>query len=138
MFQRRRRNQRRKSGQSLVETMTGFLVLIPIGLVSFDIVTLVTAAQTNEQLAETCARAAATQSDQGTAEQCAQDAITHCVTANMIENVQVEAVHFDPVKQQVVVVTTMDVRMPVPLPYFTRVSLRADAMEPIVSTPAQR
>ena len=65
----------KKQGQSLIETMLGFIILIPIGVAAFDIVSLVASTQLNEQFAENAARAAAFQPDAAAAQTAANDAV---------------------------------------------------------------
>ena len=131
-----RRRKRNRKGQSLVETMAGFFILIPLGLFFFDLVTMMTAGQTNEQWAEIASRAAATQTSEQMALKSAETAISKCTTTSVIQNVQIEAVKFDTQQGQVSVSTVMTVKLPVPFPYFNQVQLRAAAIEPIVSAQA--
>jgi len=122
----------------MIETMTAFLILIPVGLAAFNLFVLVSTTQINEQLAETASRAAATKGDQQGALNAAQDAVDHVATSNVIQSAALEQVNFDPVAGFVNVTTTMVVKLPVPLPYFSEANCRANSIQPIVSTPAPR
>lgn len=71
----RQKRQQRTTGQSLIETMAGFMLLIPLGLFSYDLTYILAANQNNENLAENCARAAANHNDLASAKQAALLAI---------------------------------------------------------------
>ncbi len=135
---RLRRQRRRKKGQSLVETMIGFLILIPIGLIAVNLVTLISCSQSNEQWAELAARAAASTGNEQNAIQAAEDALTDCEINNVVQSIQIDEMKFDVGTQQVSVSTMMEVKMPVPLPWFSQVTCHASSVQPIVSTPAPR
>jgi Flp pilus assembly protein TadG len=126
----------RTSGQSLVETMSAFFILIPVGLVAIDIVCLVSSTQQNEQVAEMAARAAATQFSQDKAENAAKEAIAQVQPSPVIVSVTMENLTYDPVQGNVSVSTIMDVRLPIPFPFFSQVNCRASSVQPIVSIPA--
>jgi Flp pilus assembly protein TadG len=128
------RKLRRRNGQSLVETMIAFLVLIPIGLVALDMTVFISSTQQNEQLAETAARSAATTGDEGGARLVAQDAIDHFQTSAVIQSVSLDFVKFDTGTGFVQVGILMDVKLPVPFPGYSVINCRASATQPIVST----
>jgi len=123
-------------GQSLIETMCAFFVLIPLGLVAIDLVAFVSSTQHNEQLAELAARAAATQFDLGGARKAAEDAVEHFQTTAVMTSVTIDEVKFDLGSGTCSVSTLMDVRLPVPFPFFNGANCRASSLQPIVSTPA--
>jgi Flp pilus assembly protein TadG len=130
------RNQKRlDKGQSLIETMTAFFVLIPIGLVAIDVVALVSSSQQNEQLAEMAARAASTKSGLQNARDSAQDALTRFQTNSIMYSVSLDDINYDAAGGTVSVATVMDVRMPIPFPYFNQVNCRASSLQPLVSMP---
>lgn len=137
-MKQKRRHFRKRQGQSMVEVMTAFLVLIPVGLGGLDLFTYMSVSQQNEQLAETACRAAATKDSQRSALDAAQDACNHVVTNNIIQSADLQQVNFDPSSGFVTVTTSMQVKMPVPFPFFTSPSVQAAAIQPIVSTPAPR
>lgn len=132
------RRKRRNQGQTLVETMLGFIVLIPIGLAAVNVVTLISTSQNNEQWAEIAARAAATKPDQTTALKAAQDAITECEINSIVKSVAIKEVKFDLATGHVTVNTAMQVQLPVPIPGFSEINCSASSIQPIVSTPAPR
>jgi Flp pilus assembly protein TadG len=133
-----RRNRRRKKGQSLIEAMIGFMVLIPIGLAAVNVVCLVSTSQTNEQWAEIAARAAATRTDQGSAMKAATEALSDLERNQIIEDVQISSTDFNLATGHVTVFTSMKVKLPVPIPGFSEVNCAASSIQPIVSTPAPR
>lgn len=130
-------SKRPAHGQSLVEAMIGFLVLIPIGLMVINLVTVVTATQANEQWAEAAARAAACQGTMAGAERAAQLALERFKPSNVMNSVQVEKVQFDPVNGQVSVSTVMEVSVPVPSPLLSKMQCHAASIQPIVAIPAR-
>jgi Tfp pilus assembly protein PilV len=127
---------RARHGQSLIETMCAFFVLIPLGLVAIDLVAFVSSTQQNEQLAELAARAAATQFDLSGARKAAEDAVEHFQTTAVMTSVTIDEVKFDLGSGTCSVATLMDVRLPVPFPFFKGANCRASSLQPIVSTPA--
>lgn len=130
----RKRGQR---GQSLIEAMIGFLVLIPIGLLVVDLVTVLSATQTNEQWADSAARAAACQGTMTGAEESAKKALERFEPSAVMNSVQVEQVQYDPVKGQVSVSTVMEVSVPVPFPVLNKLQCHAASVQPIVAIPAR-
>lgn len=133
-MKRRHKNSR---GQTLIETLVGFIVLIPIGLVSVNVVALATTSQGNEQLAEAAARAASTQHNELKAKDAAKETINSILAeSNIVQSARVESVEYNPGTGQVTVTTLMDVKLPVPIPGFSDVQCRASSVQPIVSTPA--
>lgn len=133
-----RRSRRRKKGQSLIEAMIGFMVLIPIGLAAVNVVCLISTSQTNEQWAEIAARAAATKVDQAGASKAATEALGDLELNQIIQEVQVSNTDFSLATGHVTVFTTMKVKLPVPIPGFSEVTCSASSIQPIVSTPAPR
>jgi Flp pilus assembly protein TadG len=135
-FMQRKRQQRRRRGSSLVEAIVGFIVIIPIGLAAVDVATLISSSQTNEQIAEQAARAAACQGNLLGAQKAADESLSQTQTTAIITSVTIDPVTYDPAQGQVTVFSNMQVRMPVPLPFLTEFDLRASAMQPIVAFPA--
>jgi hypothetical protein len=127
---------RRKSGSSMVETLAGFVVLIPIALAAVDVVAFVSAVDSNEHLAEAAARGAAKATGQDSAQTLAEDVVKHCTPPWMVQNVLVDDVEYNVGKGMVSVATLMKMKLPVPLPGYSEISCRASSIEPIVSTPA--
>lgn len=125
-----------KRGQTLLEAIAGFLVIVPIGLGCFDLVAILSTTQSNEQWAELAARAAASQANALNAKQAAEHALERCKLTSLIKSVNIEKVNYDLGRGQVSVTTTMVVLMPVPMPYFGSIECHATAIQPIVATPA--
>ncbi|MCC6979730.1 MAG: hypothetical protein IT343_15535 [Candidatus Melainabacteria bacterium] len=130
------RRTRSSRAQSLVEALTGFVILIPLGLAAVDVVAFVSAVDSNEHLAEAAARAAAKAPSQDGAQTIAEDVVKHCTPAWMVQRVMVDDVEYSAGKGVVSVATLMNVKLPIPLPGYTEVSCRASSIEPIVFTPA--
>lgn len=126
----------RRKAQSLVETLTGFIILIPIGLAAVDVVAFVSAADSNEHLAETAARGAAKAADQQGAQTIAEDVVKHCAPVWMVQNVMVDDVNYDMGSGTVRVSVLMQMKLPVPVPGYSEISCHANSIEPIVFTPA--
>ncbi len=129
-------SRRSKRGQTLLEAIAGFLIIIPIGLGAFDLVTILSTTQSNEQWAELAARAAASQANALNAKQAAEHALERCKLTALIKSVNIDKVNYDLGKGQVSVSTTMEVLMPVPMPFFGSIECHATAIQPIVATPA--
>lgn len=127
---------RGQSGSSMVETLAGFVVLIPIALAAVDVVAFVSAVDSNEHLAEAAARGAAKASSQDSAQTVAEDVVKHCTPPWMVQRVMIDDVEYDLGKGMVSVATLMQMKLPVPLPGYEEISCRASSIEPIVSTPA--
>ncbi len=130
--------RRSHSGQTLIEAMFGFVILIPIGLAAVDVVTLMSATQTNEQWAETAARAAGSCSCESMASTMAKKSLSRFKPTNIISSVEMDKVKFDEVNGQVTVSTVMQVNMPIPMPLMNRFECRASAIQPLLATPAQQ
>ncbi|MCA9803947.1 MAG: hypothetical protein KC777_18380 [Cyanobacteria bacterium HKST-UBA02] len=133
---RRQRQRRKTRGQSLVETLAGFMILIPLGLVAVNIITMISCSRNNSEWAEQAARAAAKRLDGSSAEKAAENAINLCTLNNVITNVVVESVNYDLSEGQVTVTTLMDVKLPVPFPGWSTVQFHNASAQPIVATPA--
>lgn len=133
----RRKRHRRSRGQTLIETLVGFIVLIPIGLFSVNVVALVTTSQGNEQLAEAAARAASTQHTALKATDAAKETLVNILQeSHIVQSATVESVDYNVAAGQVTVTTLMSVKLPVPIPGFSETVCRASSVQPIVSTPA--
>lgn len=129
--------RRRRSGVSLVETMVGFIIIIPIGLAAIDIVILLSTSQSNEQWAEVASKAASRRGNEQAALKAAQNAVEQCPVDNVVMSVQVADVNFDMARGRVTVDTVMEVKLPIPVPFMPpEVTFRANSTQPIVSTRA--
>lgn len=132
------KRRRRSRGQSLIEALVGFMVLIPIGLAAVNVVCLISTSQNNEQWAETAARAAALRIDKASATKAATDALSDCESNSIVQSIQITNMDFNPASGHVTVSTAMDVKLPVPIPGFSTATCTATSIQPIVATPAQR
>jgi len=119
-----------------VEAIVGFVVIIPIGLAAVDVATLISTSQSNEQVAEQAARAAACQRSKEGAQKAAEESVQQTPTSNIISSILVDPVQYDATKGEVTVSTTMQVKMPIPMPFLNQFDLHASAMQPIVAFPA--
>lgn len=128
--------RKRSSGSSMVETLAGFVVLIPIALAAVDVVAFVSAVDSNEHLAEAAARGAAKAASQDGAQTIAEDVVKHCTPPWMVQHIMIDDVEYNVGKGMVSVATLMQVKLPVPVPGYSEVSCRASSIEPIVFTPA--
>lgn len=132
----RLRRRKRNKGQSLIETLVGLSILIPLALFSVDIVALVNSSHMNEEWAETAAKAAARQNDSRMARETAEKCVMQAPLSDLIKSVRVNEVKFDPVEGHVKVTTLMEVKLPISFPNFEVVTFRHQAIQPIVSTQA--
>jgi len=159
----------RSSGTSLIETLAGFIIIIPIALVAMDLTTVISASQINEHLVEDAARAAANQVGTQNAQAAAQTALQSYPINRPIVSVVITDFNYNPpltsemggggngaamgapagngqngapagivptVGGQVTVVTSMVIKLPVPIANIDEVTVRANAVQPIVAIPA--
>lgn len=129
---------RSSKGQNLIEALVGLVVIIPLGLGAIDLIAVVTAVDNNEHIADTAARAAATQPDQAAANRAAEDVLSRCQTSWMVSTISIDKVVYNQAKGVVNVSTLIDLKLPVPLPGMTSMRFKADSAEPIVETPAAK
>ncbi|MBX9685613.1 MAG: hypothetical protein K2X27_02860 [Candidatus Obscuribacterales bacterium] len=147
-----------RKGQSIIETVVGIIFLVPIVLFLFDVAVLVLCNTANDNLAKSCCRAAAsavdTATNTGTADKAydAANAIADSfAVSSIIEKpgasfltgfsyndgtVTPKGTPPDPpaATGQVICVTTMRVKVPVPFPFIpSQVDFQAKDVEPIVS-----
>jgi Flp pilus assembly protein TadG len=125
-----------RRGQSLVETAVGIMVLIPLGLFSFDLTIVLMANQTNKEIAENAARAASNQLGVAKATQAAIGAINKAAKSANITNITLLDLNYNIGTGNVSVTTEVDVRVPVSFPGMSQMNLRYTATQPIVATPA--
>lgn len=127
---------RSRSAQSLIETLLGMVIIIPLGLASVDITAMVVANHINEHLADSAARAAANQLDDRQARTTAQGIVDRFNIAPPINEVNLDNVVYDLNAEQVTVNTSVNVNLPIPFGTNNQVVLRASSTQPIVATPA--
>lgn len=132
----KRKAKRQAKGSSLVETMSGFFVFIPLAFFAVDIATIANAAQINEQFAESVARIAGTQINENSAIKAGTDVMNNYNKPPLITDVSVDNIDYQLAAGQVTVNTAMSVNLPIPFPGYNQVTVRANAMQPIVCMPA--
>src|SRR6516164_7671321 len=133
-YSKTRRSSQR--GQSLVETLAGMMVLIPLGLFSFDLTIVLMANQTNKEIAENAARAASNQLGVAKAMQAAIGAINKAPKSANITDVTLLDLNYDVSAGNVSVTPQVDVQLPVSVPGVGKINLRYTATQPIVAIPA--
>jgi Flp pilus assembly protein TadG len=130
----RKANRRNNKGTSIIEVLVGAMFLIPIALFSVDLAAIVLSNSVNDHLAKDAARAAANQQSQAFAQQAAQKTVSGVAKSGIIYDIQLTDVSFN--QDQVSVKTAIDVRLPVQFPGFATTHFVAQAVEPVVGTPA--
>ena len=129
-------SRRSKKGASLIEAVVGLCVIVPLILFAVDVATVTTMAQINEELAEQLARLCSTVQTQTNAQKACQDVLQLYQKPANVSEVDLSSVVFDQGLQQVTVTTAMVVVLPVPMFNQTSYKLTANAMQPVISTPA--
>lgn len=141
------RNKRRTAkAQSLVETVAGLVVLVPVVLALLDIGVLVIAGTISNNLAKQAARAAANTTDEKAADLAVQDAAKQFPASSTFTNAKLSIRDYDPQKGSkaynymgsVTVDATVTVVLPVPVPMFNvgpSVNISTQSTEPIVAVP---
>ena len=135
----RQAKRRSHIGQSLVETLTGFMLLIPLGLVSYDLTYLLIANQTNERLADNAARVAANYADPADSKKAAQRAIDDFQQTANYGKVTLSTFDYNNLNNgEIVLVIQMDVTIPVALGSWHNMTINAQSVQPIVGVAAAR
>lgn len=128
--------KRRSNGNALIESIVGVgIVFVPLVLCAADIAVMFHAAHANEEFAEQLARLCATLPDQANAAKACSDVIRQYHLPPTISNLKFSNLNFDVGSQEVSLTTSMIVTMPVPFPGYDRITVSANAKQPIVSTP---
>lgn len=157
---------RKTTAQSLIETVVGIIFMVPVALFLFDIAVLVMANTANDNLAKSVARAAASAKDTGTNEgtplagfNAANQIANNFAESGLIQkpssgsflagyawngNGTADSQGSSwpsriptPNVGDVGVVTSMQVKLPVPFPFLpSTIDFEAKAVEPIVSIAA--
>ena len=126
---------RRQSGQSLIETIAGFIFLIPLALFSYDLTFILISSQNNERLAENAARSAANHATNLSAKQAAQQAVDTFNQSAGSNSVSLANFSYDD-NGQISLVTQMEVKLPVPLASWKKATVSARSVVPILAYPA--
>lgn len=128
----------RKRGTSMLEMMAGALVLIPLLFLAVDGAYVMICSKSNQELVEHAARIAANKTQQSDALTAASNIVAAFHKTDNMDSVTIERFDFDRNRKIVIVVTGMDVRMPVPLPGLISTHLTAKSVHPVVGIPAER
>ncbi len=127
---------KRDSGNALIESIVGVgIVFVPLVLFAADLAVMFHAAHANEEFAEQLARLCATLPDRANAARACSDVIRQYQLPGNISNLEFSNLDFDLGTQEVSLTTSMVVSMPVPFPGYSRVTVSANAKQPIVSIP---
>lgn len=132
----RTRKRNRNKGQSLVETLVGLAIMIPLALFAIDVVALINAAHMNDEWSETAAKVAARQGSERMARESAEKAVLRVPLSQIVQSIRVDDINFDPAEGHVIVTTVMDVKLPISFPSMETVTFRHKSIQPIVSTRA--
>jgi Flp pilus assembly protein TadG len=122
----------RHRGQSLVEALTGLIIIIPLALFAFDVAVMAASSQNTNHLAAEAARAAGDQLNSGDALQAAQAALKGS-TSN---NVTIKNFNYNEQAGTIHLTVNLQVNLPVPFGPLSQVNFSAQAVEPIVAQPA--
>jgi hypothetical protein len=124
---------RKRLGSCIVETAAGLIFLIPVLFILIDASALVVAQTSNDMLAKQCARAAAEMpSGAGTA--AATNAYTNFADSGMVVKIGGAPLVTYPTVDTVMVTTTIQCNLPVPVPFGGPASqiFKAFSTEPVV------
>jgi Flp pilus assembly protein TadG len=131
--------QRSNAAQSLIETMAGIVIIIPLGLFSYDLTYIIVANQNNELIADTAARAAANHGDNSSAQLAAQQAIDDFQKSANYGKTSISDFQYNvDGSGQVIVCTQLNANLPVALANWTAVTISAKGVQPIVGVPIPR
>ena len=133
---KQKRSKRTRKGASIIETVVGLCVIVPLILFAADIATVSAIAQANEELAEQLARLCSTVQTQANAQKACQDVLREYQKPAIINELDLASVVFDEGLQQVTVATVMVIALPVPMFNQSSYKLTASATQPVISTPA--
>ena len=118
-------------GQSLMETMVGLTILIPLGLFSFDLTYILIANQNNEKLADTAARAAANYATNRSALKAAERVIEDFQTHSTYGKITLTSFDFNTGGNgQVSLVTEIDLKLPVAFGSWRSMMINAKGLQP--------
>jgi Flp pilus assembly protein TadG len=127
-------SRRTTRGSSFIEALLGGFILIIIALALLDLIVLVSATSMNDSAAKVAARAAADQQDENGAKTAALNALGE-FKPTMLTTISLKNVVWT--TDRVTVVTTMQVRFPVPFPGHSEQVLDSSATEPVIAAPKE-
>ena len=131
-----KKKKRKVKGNSLLESIVGVgLIFVPLVLCATDLTFMFHAAHVNEEFAEQLARLCSTLKDKANAEKACLDVIKQYQLPSCYANLELKDLVFDLSAQEVSLTTKMVVTMPVPFPGYERITVSANAKQPIVSIP---
>jgi Flp pilus assembly protein TadG len=126
-----RARRRPRRGSCFIECLLGGALLIPIGLGMVDLGTLLLAAQLNDAAARQAARSAANEQTEVLADKAATTAMDNFAPSQMT-SFDLNKVTY--AAGQVSVETSVDVRLPIQLPFLTEKTLVTESTMPIIAT----
>lgn len=126
---RRRRNRR---GFSLIEAVTGAMILIPIALFLLDVTVLIIATTMNDTAVKNAARAAANQPEGVEGFQAAQKSLNSFKSSALVKSLTLSKYDYPASRDAVTCETKMVVALPVPIPGYDNITFLGRAVEPIV------
>ncbi|HEY9715509.1 MAG TPA: hypothetical protein V6C72_18690 [Chroococcales cyanobacterium] len=128
--------RRSPKGSALIESIVGIaIIFVPLVLFATDLAVMFQAAHANEEFAEQLARLCSTVPDKNNAVRACTEVIRQYQTPPNVISLYFSNLEFDLGTQQVSLTTTMVIKMPVPFPGYDRVTVSANAVQPIVSIP---
>ncbi len=129
-----KRSLKRSRGTSIVETIAGLFILIPLLLALVDVAVAVLAQTANDAMCKSAARAAAESQNVGQAEAAAQTAVDRFPAAGYIISKGRPQVTYN-ANVSVRVITEITWRPPVQIPFSPRdLKFVTDVTEPVVGT----
>ncbi len=130
-------SRHKRSGQALIETVAGLVLLIPLALFSYDLTYILISNQNNERLAENAARAAANHLTLLSAKQAAQQAVDNFNQSTGNNGTRLADFSYDQGSSgQVALTIRMEVILPVPFGSWKTMIIQAQSIVPIVAIPA--
>lgn len=119
-----------------METVAGLIFLIPLALFSYDLTFILISSQNNERLAENAARAAANHATNLSAQQAAQQAVDTFNQSAGGNSVSLANFSYDDDNGQISLITKMEIKLPAPFASWSKATVSAHSVVPIVATPA--
>lgn len=136
VFRRRSKGTRRTNGTrgtSIVETLAGLFVLIPVVLFLVDVAALVLAQTANDHFAKSAARAAAETATAAQATLAVQQVQANFPSSSICSNPTIDNLMYDTPPGRVTVITRIRCNLPVVVPGVNPFQdFVSDATEPVV------